>query len=143
MKFCQKCGKEIMDEAVICPGCGCAISNATSAKKEVSYDDAVSKAATTNVISIILLAAGIICWLLVNMWVGAILCLAAELVALIPNTKLQKACKSNISTTDKKAFKAQCKEIATDMKKKYAGYKFSKILAIICLVCLIVTVLFI
>ena len=45
MKFCQKCGKEIMDEAVICPGCGCAISNATSAKKEVSYDDAVSKAA--------------------------------------------------------------------------------------------------
>ena len=23
MKFCQKCGKEIMDEAVICPNCGC------------------------------------------------------------------------------------------------------------------------
>lgn len=22
--FCQKCGKEIMDEAVICPHCGCA-----------------------------------------------------------------------------------------------------------------------
>ncbi len=22
MKFCSKCGKEIMDEAVICPGCG-------------------------------------------------------------------------------------------------------------------------
>ena len=26
MKFCQKCGREIMDEAIICPGCGCAIS---------------------------------------------------------------------------------------------------------------------
>ena len=26
MKFCQKCGKEIMDEAVICPGCGCKIA---------------------------------------------------------------------------------------------------------------------
>ena len=25
MKFCQKCGKQIMDEAVICPGCGCSI----------------------------------------------------------------------------------------------------------------------
>lgn len=25
MKFCQKCGKEIADEAVICPGCGCAL----------------------------------------------------------------------------------------------------------------------
>lgn len=23
MKYCLKCGKEIMDEAVICPGCGC------------------------------------------------------------------------------------------------------------------------
>lgn len=23
MKFCQKCGKEIMEEAVICPNCGC------------------------------------------------------------------------------------------------------------------------
>ncbi len=23
MKYCSKCGKEIMDEAVICPGCGC------------------------------------------------------------------------------------------------------------------------
>ncbi len=26
MKYCSKCGKEIMDEAVICPGCGCAVS---------------------------------------------------------------------------------------------------------------------
>lgn len=26
MKFCQKCGKEIADEAVICPGCGCAVN---------------------------------------------------------------------------------------------------------------------
>ncbi len=23
MKHCSKCGKELMDEAVICPGCGC------------------------------------------------------------------------------------------------------------------------
>ena len=23
--FCSKCGKEIMDEAVICPGCGCVV----------------------------------------------------------------------------------------------------------------------
>ena len=25
--FCSKCGKEIMDEAVICPNCGCATNN--------------------------------------------------------------------------------------------------------------------
>ena len=24
MKFCSKCGKELHDEAIICPGCGCA-----------------------------------------------------------------------------------------------------------------------
>ena len=33
MKFCQKCGKEIMDEAIICPGCGC---NVAEEKKPVS-----------------------------------------------------------------------------------------------------------
>lgn len=27
MKFCSKCGKEIADEAVICPGCGCTVEN--------------------------------------------------------------------------------------------------------------------
>lgn len=27
MKFCQKCGKEISDEAVICTSCGCMVRN--------------------------------------------------------------------------------------------------------------------
>ena len=27
MKYCQKCGKELVDEAVVCLGCGCAVSN--------------------------------------------------------------------------------------------------------------------
>ena len=26
MKFCTKCGKEIFEEAVICPHCGCAVA---------------------------------------------------------------------------------------------------------------------
>ena len=28
-KFCSKCGNELMDEAVICPKCGCAVDNIT------------------------------------------------------------------------------------------------------------------
>lgn len=28
MKFCQKCGKELVDEAVICTNCGCAVGGA-------------------------------------------------------------------------------------------------------------------
>ena len=27
MKFCTKCGKELFDEAVVCPNCGCATGN--------------------------------------------------------------------------------------------------------------------
>ena len=23
MKYCSKCGRELLDEAVVCPGCGC------------------------------------------------------------------------------------------------------------------------
>ncbi|MBQ7896946.1 MAG: zinc ribbon domain-containing protein [Clostridia bacterium] len=29
MKYCSKCGKEILDEAIVCPNCGCAVVNAT------------------------------------------------------------------------------------------------------------------
>ena len=27
MKYCTKCGKELLDEAVVCPGCGCAVDD--------------------------------------------------------------------------------------------------------------------
>ena len=27
MKYCSHCGKEIMDEAVICPSCGCKVAS--------------------------------------------------------------------------------------------------------------------
>ena len=32
--FCSKCGKEIDDEALVCPGCGCATANYQSQKKD-------------------------------------------------------------------------------------------------------------
>ncbi len=40
MKFCQTCGKEIMDEAIVCPNCGCAVGNKQS--KAASEDDTAS-----------------------------------------------------------------------------------------------------
>ena len=43
MKFCQKCGKEIVDEAVICPGCGCAV--AEEKKNEIHGNDGLAIAA--------------------------------------------------------------------------------------------------
>lgn len=36
MKFCQKCGKELVDEAVVCPGCGCSQGAATPATEDSS-----------------------------------------------------------------------------------------------------------
>ena len=30
MKYCQKCGKEIVDDVIVCPGCGCQIGNIDS-----------------------------------------------------------------------------------------------------------------
>ena len=31
MKFCTKCGKELVDEAVVCIHCGCAVAGSTAA----------------------------------------------------------------------------------------------------------------
>lgn len=133
-----------MDEAVVCPGCGCAVAQERSERKTVSYDDAVKGALTTNIISLIILAAAAACWLFVSMWIGAALCLVAELVALAPNSKLQKAFKQNgIKNGDKKEVKAELKAITKDLKGRFPAYKISKILAIISLILLIVFALFI
>ena len=55
MKFCQKCGKEIMDEAVVCPSCGCAIEDKTEAVK-VSVPKKAKNAKIFGILSILLLA---------------------------------------------------------------------------------------
>ena len=39
MKFCSKCGKEIMDEAVICPGCGCSVVQEKREEKDFRKGD--------------------------------------------------------------------------------------------------------
>ena len=39
MKYCSTCGKELMDEAVVCPGCGCSQKggNGVSAQDSSSF----------------------------------------------------------------------------------------------------------
>lgn len=36
MKYCSKCGKEIMEEAVICPGCGCKVEGSNNGEMSSS-----------------------------------------------------------------------------------------------------------
>ena len=63
MKFCTHCGKELMDEAVICVGCGCAVSNGNAQAARMSVDrnellNTLSQRVNTN--SIIWLVIGIL-----------------------------------------------------------------------------------
>ncbi len=63
MKFCQHCGKEVMDEAVICPGCGCAIQtvNAQPEGTPQNYtDDSVSVGLV--ILSVLIPLFGVIYW---------------------------------------------------------------------------------
>ena len=39
MKYCTHCGKELLDEAVICPGCGCRVESAPSKSPLMDEDD--------------------------------------------------------------------------------------------------------
>lgn len=41
MKYCSKCGKEILEEAVICPNCGCAVKNNADIQ-EIQVEDKAS-----------------------------------------------------------------------------------------------------
>lgn len=56
MKYCSGCGKEIMDQAVICPHCGCAVG------KIRTYGDSSSIA--WNIIAFLFPLLGIILYLL-------------------------------------------------------------------------------
>ena len=60
MKFCQHCGKEIMDEAVICPGCGCAVQAASNAQVVTPVDDSVSVGLV--ILAVLLPIFGVIYW---------------------------------------------------------------------------------
>lgn len=58
MKFCTKCGKEIMDEAVICIHCGCSVT------KEPAVMPTANQPAKQKHTSMILGIIGIVCaWL--------------------------------------------------------------------------------
>lgn len=56
MKFCEKCGKEIADEAVICPGCGCAVAGKKEKVEVVEIPKQAKTASVMGVLSLLLLA---------------------------------------------------------------------------------------
>lgn len=137
MKFCQRCGEEIMDEEVFCPGCGCTVAKEFE-KTEISYEKCVKAAVTTDILSAVAIALGIICWLLINMWVGVILCLAAEFIALSTDLNLQRAFKRNGLNRKSKEDKEKMGTIKKNLKSENPAYKFSTTLAVIAMVLAVV-----
>ncbi len=146
MKYCEKCGKELFDEAVLCVGCGCPVGNGAyknyNKPKDTSLDQYVWDAGTTNVIALLLLLAGAVLGLFVEDcgYIGAVVCLVAELVALIPNTKFQKEVKGIYWKLPKSEMKYKAKQSQQSLKSRYPSYRFSFIIAYIALVLMIVLV---
>ena len=59
MKFCQHCGKEILDQAVICPNCGCSVQVANNTQV-TEVDQSVS--AGLVVLAVLIPLFGVIYW---------------------------------------------------------------------------------
>ncbi len=146
-KFCSHCGKELMLAAVMCPGCGCMVEQPApqqqvhsaprqaapkKALKPVTYEEVIQNAKVTNIISAALLVASAFVWWFFSVYGGAFIALAAELVAVIPNTKLQNLFKRNGLG---KANTIEIKAITKDLKAKNTAFRFSFFIAIIALVC--------
>ena len=52
MKYCSKCGNELVDEAIVCPKCGCAVNGVKTSAEKKSLDKNQLK-------GILLIAAGV------------------------------------------------------------------------------------
>lgn len=130
MKFCEKCGKEIMDDAVVCPGCGCSV------KSEKSQSANTGELNTTGFLvgGIILLAIGIIVGWVFNAWVGIIALLIAEIIFACVRTKIKKSIKATDPSIQKSDIKAKIKEV----ESANTGAKVCHILTIVAFIILIV-----
>ena len=125
---------------MFCPGCGCTVAKEIE-KTEISYAKCVKVALTTAILSAVAIVLGIICWLLINMWVGVILCLAAEFIALSPDSNLQRAFKRNKLNRKSKEDKEKMRTIKRNLKSENPAYKFSAVLAVIAVVLAVILAL--
>lgn len=57
MKFCSKCGKQLFDEAVICPGCGCSVvQQAPTQQAGTSYENTQKRESSSRATSAMVFA---------------------------------------------------------------------------------------
>ena len=51
--YCSVCGKEILDEAIICPGCGCMVKNSSVQKAVSTSSDSDKKTQVSLILGIV------------------------------------------------------------------------------------------
>ncbi len=133
MKYCQKCGKELLDEAVICVGCGCPVEVIIETKKEIASDEDVFEKVkkeingktTFPIIALCLWLASIILFLFVHTVVGIVmLCVAAALTFVI-------SIKTNKLFTDLGIEKAKKRTYESKLRKKCKTLKVNFIVTIV------------
>ena len=71
MKFCEKCGKELLDDAVVCMGCGCSVPKTATPAPKNSAAPAEKESKTSSPVA----SAGVV--------IGIIGIIAAWLIALL------------------------------------------------------------
>jgi len=59
MKYCSHCGKELVDEAIVCPGCGCGVATVSKANPVTDVPNT-----GLNVISFLLPIVGLILYIM-------------------------------------------------------------------------------
>ena len=58
MKYCSKCGSELLDEAVVCPKCGCETEYGVSQKEKAKQIEDNNGAKTFGILSLVFGALG-------------------------------------------------------------------------------------
>ena len=97
MKYCAKCGKELFEEAVMCPGCGCMVENCKPAKKQ-DYKAILSKTKIFVIIGLVLLCLGIFAWFASNLVDLFFVVIMEQVVSIIqrthPDISMYHACEN-------------------------------------------------
>lgn len=139
MKFGKKIGKKNMDETV---GCDCSVeqtNDENSFETNKVFLDLIKHSKITNIIAIVILVFGLVSFVFINGWLGAVLCLFAEFIAVLPNTKVLKHFKSENPKTDKKTLRTDKKALQKELKSNNKAYRFSFILGYIALAGIIIS----
>lgn len=110
---------------------------------EAAYAKALENSMKFALLGLGSLVLGVLVWFLFSMWIGAILAIGAEILALMPNTLLHNAFKRYNQNPNRKARNQEEKALRKEMRAKYPGYQFSFILGVACFCVAVVFVILI